>query len=148
MPPVPQDTPDAKRSNLEQHRAFFRMALDSCSACLVDITAEFAAFERLQVSDLTDTEVDFAEKDLYLANKDMDRVWIMLKMTSLKMQCLGPHQLEPEATQADDEDQAENMELEVNKATLQVAIDALTRIRKRLSAQKAGGGAAKKPRLV
>tara|TARA_Y100000389_G_scaffold131278_1_gene128731 strand:+ start:463 stop:918 length:456 start_codon:yes stop_codon:yes gene_type:complete len=148
MPPVPQDSPEAKRSNLEQHRVFFRRALDTCSACLVDITTAFAAFERLQVSDLTDTEVDIAETDLYLANKDMDRVRIVLKTASFKVECLGPHQVDPEATKADDKDQAENMELEVNKATLQVAIDALTHIRKRLNAQKAVGGAAKKPRLA
>ena len=148
MPPVPQDSPEAKRSNLEQHRAFFRMAVDTCSACLVDITAEFAAFERLQVSDLTDTEVDMAEKDLYLANKEMDRVSIMLKMASFKMQCLKPLQPAPEVATAGDEDTDESTELQVNKATLQVAIDALTHIRKGLNAQRGAGDAAKKPRLV
>lgn len=141
MPPVPQDTLEAKRSNLEQHRAFF-------SACLVDITAEFAAFERLQVSDLTDAEVDMAVHDLYLANKEMDRVSVMLKMASLKMQYLKPLQPAPEVSTNGDEDTDESTELQVNKATLQVAIDALTHIRKRLNAQKAAGGAAKKPRLV
>jgi hypothetical protein len=148
MPPVPQDTPEAKRSNLEEHRAFFRMALDTCSVCLEDITAAFAAFERLQVSDLTDKEVGMAVHDLYLANKEMDRVSIMLKMASFRMECLGPHRVEPEVIKADDKNQAENMELEVNKATLQVAIDALTHIRKRMNAQKAAGDVAKKPRLV
>ena len=126
LPPVPQDTPEAKRSNLDKHRAFFRMALDTCSAFLVNITAEFAGFESLQVSDLTDTEVDFAEEDLYTANKDMERVCDMLKTASLKMQCLGPRKPEPEVATAD-----ETMELEVNEVTLQAAIDALARIRKR-----------------
>ena len=64
------------------------------------------------------------------------------------MQYLKPLQPAPEVSTTGDEDTDESTELQVNKATLQVAIDALTHIRKRLNAQKAAGGAAKKPRLV